>query len=92
MKELQTGADDARLAPSHLIPERIGELPDDLGRHRRFILAIHLGQAVLRHPESAEQDIPKRESTGEIGIAALLQDGVMPAMEDRRGQYVFERP
>src|SRR6516164_8497020 len=75
-----------------LTTEGIRELPDDLVRHSRFVLAVALRQAILGHQEGAEQDIPDRESAREIAVAALFQRGVMPTVEDRTRQHIFERP
>src|SRR6516164_10235648 len=75
-----------------LTTEGIRELPDDLVRHSRFVLAVALRQAISGHQEGAEQDIPDRESAREIGVAALFQRGVMPTVEDRTRQHIFERP
>ena len=46
---------------------------------------------VLRHPEGAEQDVPERESAGKIGVSALFELGVVPAVEHRRRQHISER-
>src|SRR5215475_9101452 len=75
-----------------LLPEGIGELAADLPRHRRFVLAVILGQLALGHPERSEQNVPERERASEIAVAALFQSGVMPAMEYRGRQHIFERP
>src|SRR6202048_2932285 len=77
--------------PALLLPKRISQLPDDLRGHRLFVLAIIFRQPVFRHPEGPEQDVPDREGPGKVGIAALFQRGVMPAVKHRRRQHVFER-
>src|SRR5271154_855825 len=88
----RTANGGAQVPPdAKLLPKRIGQLPDDLGRECLIADAIGLGEVVFRHPEGSEQQIPDREGSGEIGIAALFERGVMPAMKHRRRQHVFER-
>src|SRR6188768_340592 len=73
------------------LAERIGQLPRNLGRKRRLLVdAILLRQLVFRKPEGPEQNIPKRESAGKIGVAAHFRRGVMPAVEHRAGKHVSE--
>src|ERR1700730_1544913 len=83
-------ANGAGNPPAPLLPKRISQLPDDLRGHL-FVLAIIFRQPVFRHPEGPEQDVPDRERPGKVGIAALFQRGVMPAVKHRRRQHVFER-
>src|ERR1700738_3548810 len=84
-------ANEAENPVASLLPERVGQLPDDLGRNCLFVLAIVFGKPVFRHPEGSKQDIPDRERPGKVGIAALFERGVMPAVKHRRRQHVFER-
>src|SRR5438046_2376909 len=77
--------------PARLLTEWIGQLPTDLGGDLLIVYAVIVRQPALRHAERAEQDVPEREGAREIGIAALFQRGVMPAVEDRRGKHVFKR-
>src|SRR5579862_5607224 len=71
--------------------ERMGEL----GRKRlgKFALgdAVMIGQLAGRHIEGAEHDIEHREGRGKIPLAAALLGGVVPAVEHRAGDEVFER-
>src|SRR3954464_7121095 len=64
-----------------LLAERIAQLSAELLRHRLVIDAVIVGQRILRHPERAEHDVPERKSAGEIGVAALCERGVVPAVE-----------
>src|SRR5665647_2658856 len=81
-----------RETPTPLTPERIGQLSANLVRKGQLIVdAIMIGQLAFRHPEGPEKDIPDRESPGKVGIAALFKRAVMPAVEHRRRQHVFER-
>src|SRR5207237_6308526 len=80
-----------RKLPIRLLAEWIGQLSADLGRNLLIVYAIPLRQLVLRHPERSKQDVPERKGARKIGIAALLERGVMPAMEDRRGEDIFKR-
>src|SRR4030095_17144572 len=74
------------------LPERIDPLPDNAGRKRWLISDAGFSrQSIFRHPERSEQQIPKRKSPGEIGVAALFSRGMMPAVEDRRGNHIPER-
>src|SRR6267142_968404 len=71
-----------RLALPRLFPERIRELPRDLGREGRLIVdAVIVRQRVSRHSPGPEQDIPDREGAGEVGVTALFHRGLMPAVE-----------
>src|SRR6188508_3342717 len=74
-----------------LLPQGMRKLCAKAPRHRRIIGAIVHRRLVLGHVERAEQDVPDRECGGEVGVAAFLQAGVMPAMEHRRRDHVFER-
>src|SRR5207244_5924602 len=75
-----------------LFAERIGQLSDDLAGERGLIVhAILVRQRAFRHPEGPEQDVPERKGAREIGVAALLAGGVVPAVKHRRRQDVFER-
>src|SRR5258708_1819789 len=83
--------DDSKIDhPALVAAEWKRELSDDLGRHRRLVLVI-ARQLVCRHPEGAEQDVPERKRSGEIGVATGFQRRVVPAMEHRRRQHIFER-
>ena len=53
--------------------------------------AIGAGQGRSRQVKGAEDQVEHREGCGEILLAAALGGGVMPAMEDRRRDHVFER-
>src|SRR5687768_11460859 len=75
----------ARAFPDHaLLAEWIGQLSADLGGDYLIVHTVIVRQPVLRHAERAEEDVPEREGACEIGIAALFERGVMPAMEHRR--------
>src|SRR4051794_8215532 len=76
---------------TRLLPERIGELSADFARNV-VVHPVVIRKLALRHPEGAEQDVPKRKCPGEIRVAALFQRGVMPAVEYRGGEHVSERP
>src|ERR1019366_1841077 len=70
--------------PVNLLPERVGQLSGDLLRNGRFVPAVAVGQRIFRHPEGSEQHIPDRKSPGKVGVAAVSERGVVPAVEDRR--------
>jgi hypothetical protein len=53
--------------------------------------AVLAGQPVYWHPECPEQNVPDRKSAGEIGIAAHIRRGVMPAVKHRRRDHISER-
>src|SRR5258708_9267860 len=72
-----------------LMPERIGQLPANLGGKRLIVHAIVTGQLIFRHPEGSENDIPDRKRPGKVGIAALFERGVMPTVKDPRGKTPF---
>src|SRR6185437_7477685 len=73
-----------------LLTKRIDQLSADLMRHRLIAVdTVIIRQLAFRHPERTEQNIPDRKRPGEIGIAALFERGVMPAVEHRRRQHVF---
>src|SRR5664279_3687761 len=79
------------LSARTLLPKRIGQLPADLGRYRCVVHAVGIREHVFRHPERPKKDIPDRKRSGKVGIAAPFQRGVVPAVEHRRRQHVFER-
>src|SRR5580698_170323 len=54
--------------------------------------AVIIRQLADRHIEGAEQHIEHREGRGKIPLAAALRRGVVPAVEHRAGDDVFERP
>src|SRR3954468_15461132 len=90
MNELQTEL-AAQLRPG-LVPERISQLPADFGGNRLILVhTIIVGQDAFRHAEGTEQEVPDRESSCKVGVAALVLSGVVPAMKDRRRDDVFER-
>src|SRR5258708_5810293 len=72
------------------LPERIGQLAGDFGRNGLVVHPVIVWKPVLGHPEGSEQDIPDREGPREIGITALLLRGVVPAVEYRSREHVFE--
>src|SRR5258708_23216663 len=78
-------------ATASLIPERIGQLPPNLGRNQLAVEAIMIGQLLFRHPVGPEQNIPERKRSGEVGIAALRERCVMPAVVHRLCKHVFKR-
>src|SRR5882724_8117827 len=78
-------------ATARLIPKRIGQLPANLGRNQLVVDAIMIGQLIFRHPVGPEQNIPERKRSGEVGIAALRERCVLPAVEHRRCKHVFKR-
>ena len=60
---------------------------------REFLIvdAVAVGQVAGRHVERAKDEIENRERGGEILLAAAIGGGVVPAVEDRRRNHVFER-
>src|SRR3954469_1391043 len=79
-------------SPIASMSKRIDQLSADFVRHRLVgIDTVIVRQLAYRHPEGAEQNVPERKGAGEIGIAALFQRGVVPAVEHRRRQHVSER-
>src|ERR1700753_3458014 len=64
--------------PTDLLPERIGQLSDNFAGKGLIADAVAVGELVFRHPERPEQQVPNREGSGEVGIAALIERGVMP--------------
>ena len=54
--------------------------------------AVALRQPVLGHVEGAEHEVQHREGRREILVAHRLIEAVVPAVEDRAGDDVFEGP
>src|SRR6266478_4778144 len=54
--------------------------------------AVGVRQDALRHVEGAECKIDQRKGRSEIFLPAALCRGVMPAVKDRTGNRIFERP
>src|SRR5258707_6657602 len=78
--------------PVALVAKWIGQLSADRGGHGLIVGdAIVLGKHVVGHPKGAEQDVPDRKRPGEVGIAARVERGVVPAVEHRGCQDIFER-
>src|SRR3984957_18638586 len=73
------------------VTKRVCQLAADFRRDGCIVDAITLGKLVFRHPEGSKQDVPDRKCSSEVGIATLLERGVVPAMEDRRCEHIFER-
>src|SRR5579863_4205868 len=79
-------------AAAGLLAKRVSKLPNNFIRNARIVLSVVLRQPAFRHPEGPEQDVPDRKRTGEVGVAALLQRRVMPAVKHWRRQHIFEWP
>src|ERR1700742_897443 len=75
-----------------LLAKRVSELPNNFIRNARIVGAVVLRQPALGHPKGPEQDVPERKGAREIGVAAVVDRGVMPTVKHRRRQYIFERP
>src|SRR5689334_21915569 len=74
-----------------LLPEWIRQLPADLGRDDLIMHPVMVRKLAFRHPEGSEHQVPQRKGAREIGVAAGLLRGVMPAMKYRRRKHVSER-
>src|SRR3954451_4895219 len=71
------------------LPKRESKLPGDLGGDRRLVLAVIVREPVFRHSERSKQQIPEGKSAGKVGVATLLQRGVMPAVKNWARQHVL---
>src|SRR5579862_7403392 len=74
-----------------LLAERIQQLAAKALRKLLVVDAIGVGQLVRGHVPGAEQNIPDRERAGEVARAAAIGRGMVPAVENRPGDHVFER-
>src|SRR4051795_4117806 len=72
------------------LPKRESQLPGDLRGDRRLVLAVIVREPVFRHSERSKQQIPEGKSARKVGVATLLERGVMPAVKNRRRQHVLE--
>src|ERR1700722_17099570 len=68
------------------------ELAGKACRKRSIGNAVIIGQLAFRHVEGAENDVEDREGCREVLFPTLVGRVVMPAVEYRSGDNVFERP
>src|SRR5579862_3227745 len=71
--------------------ERMHELSAETFRERPVVDTVVIGKLAGRHIEGAEHDVEDREGRGKILLAAPFGGRVVPAMEDRTRDHVFER-
>src|SRR5579884_1218953 len=75
-----------------LAHERIDHLSAEALRKSLVVDAVGVGELIVRHIKSAEQNIPDGKSAGEIHRTAAVGGGMVPTMKYRAGEDVAERP